>query len=100
MKPNKFIVEENEQPKSFVWLRLLSLLSIVVAILYLIYPGDYDNGIIGRIDDFLFFMSAFCFAYSQFIDNMHARASIILAVVSILFCLLGAIWLLLLIFLF
>ena len=46
----------------------LALLALIAAIAYIVAPIDFDGPIYGKIDDFCFFMAAFSYAQSQFIN--------------------------------
>lgn len=100
MKAGRHVFDENEptSKREFRFLKLLSIVLLIAAIVYLICPYDYDIGVVGKVDDFFFFMSAFCFVYSQFIKQ--ARVALIMSMISVVCCFLGAVWLLLLVFMF
>ena len=93
------IIEQTEVKKhKNKWLSLLSIILILIAVAYLIMPYDYDHNIVGKIDDFMFFMSAFCFLYSQFMSKYKVKAALILKMLSVVFVFIGALSLLLLVF--
>lgn len=105
MRRNKIInprqVAETEMKHKYLSSRTMKCIGVIVllvAIVYLILPFDYDETLKGRVDDFMFFMSAFCFMYAQFMNINNVRAIVLLKFISAVFCLLGAIWLLALFF--
>ena len=67
----------------------LSLLALIAAIAYIVAPIDFDGPIYGKIDDFCFFMAAFCFAQSQFINPVKLSACALLKRIAIIFLCLG-----------
>lgn len=79
-------------------LRILSVILIVLSIVYIIMPLDYDGPMFGIIDDFMFFMAAFCFMYSQFLNRRKKDSRELLKLISLCFLVLGAVWVLLLSF--
>lgn len=79
-------------------MRIVAIALLLAATVYLVLPFDFDDGIKGRIDDFMFFMSAFCFVYAQFMGINTVRAIVILKLLSAIFCFLGALWLIILFF--
>lgn len=97
--PKQVVEEATITNKGYsLGLRILSVTLIVLSIVYIIMPLDYDGPVIGIIDDFMFFMAAFCFMYSQFL-NRRKKASIgLLKLISLCFLVLGAVWVLLLSF--
>lgn len=78
-------------------MRILSLLLFLMSIAYIIMPYDCDGTVIGYADDFMFFMSAFCFMYAQFMDRYKIKPIVLLKMLSVVFCFLGAVSLLLLV---
>lgn len=78
--------------------KILSVLFFILAVIYLVLPWDYDDAIVGMADDFLLFMAAFCYMYSQFIGKGKGRAVLLLRMLSFVFCLLAAIAFILLVF--
>ncbi len=77
-------------------MKIFSILILILSIVYIIVPIDYDGTIIGYIDDFMFFMSAFCFVYAHFVNNYSTSSGVLLKMFSVIFCFLGAVSLLLL----
>ncbi len=77
--------------------KTFSIFLFFLSIIYIIMPIDYDGTIIGMIDDFFIFMSAFCYMYAQFNKN-KLSAYMLLKMVSLIFCFLGTIAFLLLSF--
>ena len=95
----RVIIEQTEVKKhKNKWLPLLSIILVLIAVAYLIMPYDYDHNLVGKIDDFMFFMSAFCFLYSQFMSKYKVKAALILKMLSVVFVFIGALSLLLLVF--
>lgn len=78
-------------------MKWLSIVLLILSIVYIIVPFDYDETIIGRADDFFLFMSAFCFMYAQFLRN-RISPYVLLKMLSAVFCFLGAVSLILLAF--
>lgn len=77
-------------------LRWLAVLFILAAIAYLVMPIDYDGPIIGFIDDFFVFMSAFCFTFSQFSKKVNKLVRRQLYTFSISFLVLAILWIVIL----
>lgn len=73
------------------------MIFFVISIIYIVVPNDYDTSVVGYIDDFMFFMSAFCLLYAGFVDKYKVRSVVLLKMLSALFCLMGALTLFLLI---
>lgn len=95
----KSIVEQSEVKKNNKWILVLSIIYLLLSIIYLAMPYDYDKiTFIGRIDDFLLFMSAFCFVYTQFMSKYNIVANLILKILSAAFALFAAICLFILYF--
>ena len=47
--------------------RIIGVVLVIAAIVYIIWPGDFDSkGIVGYVDDFMIFMAAFTFAHGSF----------------------------------
>lgn len=76
----------------------LSLLLFLLSIVYIVMPIDYDGPIVGVVDDFLLFMSAFCFMYSQLLSPVKLVAKTMLKMISLIFLLLGVVWIMVLSF--
>lgn len=89
-KDYKHIVKEGETPKNKTWSKILSIIYIILAVAYLIMPVDYDINIIGKLDDFFIFMSAFCYLYSSFFSASNLKVAMMLKVISCVFAMLGA----------
>lgn len=85
-------IEEKAEPvqKSS---KLVSVLLMVLALVYIILPIDYDGPVIGYIDDFFLFMAAFCYFICQFAESIRPDTRKLLNMLSIIFCVLGIIWL-------
>ena len=86
----KYIVKESEKPQKNTWDKVLAITMLVLAIAYLIMPIDYDRGVIGRLDDFFIFMTAFCYLYASFFSGSNLRVAMLLKVISCVFAMLGA----------
>ena len=78
-------------------MKVLSLILFVISVVYLAIPIDFDNGILGYVDDFMFFMSSFCFMYSQFVNTYYIQIKLLLKMLSVIFCFMGAVSLLLMV---
>lgn len=68
---------------------VLALIALIAAIVYIVTPIDFDGPIYGKIDDFCFFMAAFCFAQSQFINPVKVSPRNLLKRIAIIFMCLG-----------
>lgn len=92
IKYPKSIIDEsmNNKKENTVYKRVLSVLLFIISIIYVFIRIDFDDTIIGFIDDFFIFMSSFCYMYAQFL-NEKIRATILLKFVSLIFCFLGVI---------
>ncbi len=89
-KVYKKIVDEGASVSKKKTSKILSVFLFFIAIIYLILPYDFDVNIIGRIDDFFFFMSSFTYMYSCFVDENKLRVSLMLKMLSAAFCIIGA----------
>lgn len=69
--------------------KALAIAALVAAIAYIIMPIDFDGPIYGAIDDFFFFMAAFCYAQSQFISPQKVSACNMLKKIALIFVCLG-----------
>lgn len=74
-------------------MRTFAVIAMILAIVYIIMPIDFDGPLIGIIDDFFIFMAAFCFCQSQFINPSKISAKRSLNIISLIFLILGVIWL-------
>ena len=92
----KHIVADNRKTKNNNVSKIVSVLLFVLAIVYLILPYDFDKGIVGKVDDFFFFMAAFCNMYANFLEENKLRIILLLKVISGAFCVVGALCLVLL----
>lgn len=88
--------QSKEKPRKNTTMRWLAVLFIILAIAYLIMPIDYDGPIIGFIDDFFVFMSAFCFMFSQFSRKVNRIIRRQLYTFSISFLVLAILWVIIL----
>lgn len=84
------IVDEDADGSKKKTSKLISIILFIISIIYLILPYDYDVNVIGRIDDFFFFMSSFTYMYSCFVDENRLRVSLMLKMLSAAFCIIGA----------
>lgn len=79
--------------------RVIGVLLVVAAIVYIIWRGDFDhNGVIGYVDDFMLFMAAFTFAHGSFQRPERRYIRRQLYMLSSLFALLALCWIILLAF--
>ena len=79
--------------------RMLGVVLVLAAIVYVVWPGDFDEkGIVGYVDDFMVFMAAFTFAYGSFQRPERRYIRRQLYMFSSLFALLGLCWIILLAF--
>lgn len=79
--------------------RVLGVVLVLAAIVYIVVPVDFDSkGIVGYVDDFMVFMAAFTFAHGsiQRPERRYIRRQ--LYMLSSLFALLGLCWVLMLAF--
>ena len=79
-------------------MKVLSIASILFAIIYIVMPIDFDGPIIGIIDDFFVFMAAFCFCQAQFLKPEKYKAKHLLNLIALIFACLSLIWLMILAF--
>ena len=94
IKNGKGVVNESSDSnknKNKTTIRIMAVCAMVLALIYIVLPYDFDDTLIGRIDDFMLFMSAFCFVYSQFLSEVKARAKVLLNLMSLVFCVLWVI---------
>lgn len=87
------IVETEMQRKNLSGkaMKCFGIFALLLSIGYLIAKCDFDDILIGRVDDFLFFMSAFCFMYAQFMSIKNVRAIVLLKFLSLIFLFLGTV---------
>ena len=79
--------------------RVIGVVLVVAAIVYVAWPGDFDDkGIVGYVDDFMVFMAAFTFAHGSFQRPERRYIRRQLYMLSSLFALLGLCWIILLAF--
>lgn len=83
-------VNSNNNSATAKW---LAMAAMVLAIIYIIMPIDFDGPAIGIIDDFFFFMAAFCLCQSCFISSEKKTARRSLRRLSLIFACLGIAWL-------
>ena len=89
-KRYEHIVTNNDAPKKNVAQKTISVLLFILSVGYIIIPYDFDKGVVGKIDDFFFFMAAFCNMYACFLEKHKLRVAMLLKVISGAFCVLGA----------
>ena len=94
------VTEKNEETKESgsQSSKLVSILLILLALVYIVMPLDYDGPLIGYIDDFFLFMAAFCYFICQFTESVSQKTKAFLNMISIIFCILGIAWLFILAF--
>ena len=78
----------NNKNDNTIYKKVLSIILFILAIIYVIIKVDFDTSLIGMLDDFFIFMSSFCYMYSQFL-KVKIKATILLKLVSLVFCFLG-----------
>lgn len=77
--------------------RVLGVVLVLAAIVYIVVPVDFDSkGIVGYVDDFMVFMAAFTFAHGSFQRPERRYIRRQLYMLSSLFALLGLCWVLML----
>lgn len=72
--------------------KLYAIALSLVAMVYFVMPFDFDRssiGILGYIDDFFFFLSAFCFSQYAFLNSAFASARKKLLIISIILLVCG-----------
>lgn len=79
-------------------MKCFGVFALFLSIGYLIAKFYFDETLLGRADDFLFFMSAFCFMYAQFMSIKNVRAIVLLKLLSLIFLFLGIVSLVVLFF--
>lgn len=80
------------------WLKALAVFLLILSIIYIIVPIDFDGPIWGIFDDFFFFMSGFCFCQGQFLSSRKQHAKQPLNKVALVFLILGIVYLCILAF--
>lgn len=78
----------NNKNDNTIYKKVLSIILFILSIIYVIIKVDFDTSLIGMLDDFFIFMSSFCYMYSQFL-KVKIKATILLKMVSLVFCFLG-----------
>lgn len=78
----------NNKNDNTIYKKVLSIILFILSIIYVIIKVDFDTSLIGMLDDFFIFMSSFCYMYSQFL-KVKIKATILLKLVSLVFCFLG-----------
>ena len=79
--------------------RVIGIVLVLAAIAYIAWRGDFDNkGVVGYVDDFMVFMSAFTFAYGSFQNPERRYIRRQLYMLSSLFALLALCWVILVAF--
>ncbi|MBE6309880.1 MAG: hypothetical protein E7080_02350 [Bacteroidales bacterium] len=69
---------------------IISVILFILVIVYMFLPLNVGRNILGRIEDFFFFMAAFSYMYATFINNKNIRAVVLLKLCALLFCMFGA----------
>ena len=79
--------------------RLIGAVLLLAAIVYIAWPGDFDQkGIVGYVDDCFVFMAAYTFARGSFTRPERRYIRRQLYMLSSLFALLALCWIILLAF--
>lgn len=91
-------INEEIMPEGQKSSKLVSVLLVVLALAYIIVPLDYDGPVIGYIDDSFLFMAALCYFICQFAEFVTPKTKRLLNMVSIIFSVLGIVWLCILAF--
>lgn len=87
----------NNKKDTLLYKKLFSVFYFILSIIYVVVKIDFDETLIGMFDDFFIFMSSFCYMYAQFL-NGSIKAIVLLKLVSLVFCFLGVVTLLILLF--
>lgn len=78
--------------------KILSILLFVMVIIYMILPINVGEGVLGRVEDFFFFMASFVNMYACCMNKNQFKAIVLLKLISLILCVLGALALFVLIF--
>lgn len=90
-------MKQTISPRMLTTLRIAAVVYMILAIVYLVVPVDFDRvGWLGYVDDFFLFMSAFTFLNGSFQKAERAFIRRQLYVLSAVFFVLCPIWLLIL----
>lgn len=87
----------NNKKDTLLYKKLFSVFYFILSIIYVVVKIDFDETLIGMLDDFFIFMSSFCYIYAQFLKG-SVKAIVLLKLVSLVFCFLGVVTLLILLF--
>lgn len=87
----------NNKKDTLLYKKLFSVFYFILSIIYVVVKIDFDETLIGMLDDFFIFMSSFCYMYAQFLKG-SIKAIVLLKLVSLVFCFLGVVTLLILLF--
>ncbi len=99
IKNPKSIINDsiNNKKDTLLYKKLFSVFYFILSIIYVVVKIDFDETLIGMLDDFFIFMSSFCYMYAQFLKG-SVKAIVLLKLVSLVFCFLGVVTLLILLF--
>lgn len=79
--------------------RVISIIMLIAAIVYVSWRGDFDSrGLTGYVDDFFVFMTAYMFTRGSFLKPEHRYIRRQFYMLSSLFALLSLCWIFLLAF--
>ena len=81
-------------PKKLKMLRITSVITLILAIGYVVMPYDFDKmGLLGYVDDFFVFMAAFTFfnGSMQKAERQFIRKQ--LYMISLVFVMMALVWL-------
>lgn len=86
--------EKQPITKHTIVIRAIGFILLVAAIAYIILPFDFDNkGVIGYIDDFLFFMAAFTLLRASFTPPKQRFVKRQFYIISTVCFIMGFLWL-------
>lgn len=98
MNPKSVINDSiNNKKDTLLYKKLFSVFYFILSIIYVVVKIDFDETLMGMLDDFFIFMSSFCYMYAQFLKG-SIKAIVLLKLVSLVFCFLGVVTLLILLF--
>ncbi|MEG1915353.1 MAG: hypothetical protein RR061_01570 [Muribaculaceae bacterium] len=84
--------------KTCITHKLIATLLLLLSLVYILMPIDFDGPIVGLVDDFFFFMAGFCYFITQFTNVRHVTARRQLNILSLCFLVAGVVWLCILAF--
>lgn len=85
----------NKDTEGNIASKAFAIFLLILSIVYVIVSFDKSDLIVGVIDDFFIFMSAFCYVYAQFVKR-KSSAYMLLKMCSVVFCFIGVISIILL----